>query len=56
MADIVRFAQNHGIPVGPGGSAASSAVAYCLNNRSGSSGIWLGLRAFFNKDRATCLI
>jgi DNA polymerase-3 subunit alpha len=31
VADIVRFAKQQGIPVGPGrGSAASSAVAYCL--------------------------
>lgn len=31
VADIVRFAKQQGIPVGPGrGSAASSVVAYCL--------------------------
>jgi DNA polymerase-3 subunit alpha len=30
--DFIRYAQEHGIPVGPGrGSAAGSLVAYCLN-------------------------
>ena len=34
VADIVSFAKRQGIPVGPGrGSAASSAVAYCLGSR-----------------------
>src|SRR5207248_8052656 len=30
--DFIRYAKEHGIPVGPGrGSAAGSLVAYCLN-------------------------
>jgi DNA-directed DNA polymerase III PolC len=30
VADIVRFAREHHVPVSPRGSASSSAVAYCL--------------------------
>ena len=30
VADIVRFAREHGVPISPRGSASSSVVAYCL--------------------------
>lgn len=53
VADIVRFAKNHGIPVGPGrGSAASSAVAYCLGiTEVDPVAYGLVFERFLNKDR-----
>ena len=53
VADIVSFAKRQGIPVGPGrGSAASSAVAYCLGITDVDP-VKYGLifERFLNKDR-----
>lgn len=53
VADIVRFAKNAGIPVGPGrGSAAGSLVAYCLEITDVDPLRWgLLFERFLNKAR-----
>lgn len=53
VADLVSFAKNANIPVGPGrGSAASSMVAYCLGITEINSLHWgLLFERFLNKER-----
>lgn len=53
VADIVRFAKESGIPVGPGrGSAASSLTAYCLGITEVDSLEWgLLFERFLNAER-----
>ncbi|NLJ74956.1 MAG: DNA polymerase III subunit alpha [Firmicutes bacterium] len=53
VADIVDFAKRQNIPVGPGrGSAASSAVAYCLGITDVDPIAWgLVFERFLNKER-----